>query len=230
MDTFSFKIAYLKCIGVQLRDALNDQGRLGIIYRGLTKYIMAKYGGSTTLTHITTTACLHSPTTRTIALLNENKICSLDKNFHTTCTELEKQWEERQHKLNKLQQKNTQKLLHKLYTFNIYSLKDITMPNRTTLMTLDNFKLQYNSCSKCIKTALYHCQLMFYQNNNMDINHPTNNPNTQEYNKLLVQYCTQYPIIKIPIKIKPPKIRKKKQPLHQNKYIQNYTYILYTKY
>jgi hypothetical protein len=159
---------------------------------------MAKYGGSTTLTHITTTACLHSPTTRTIALLNKNKtqICSFDKNFYTTYTELEKQWEERQYKLTRLQQKNTQKLLHKLYTCNIYSPKDITMPNGTTLMTPDNFKLQYNSCSKCIKTALYHYQLMFCQNNNMDINHPTNNP--QEHNKLLAQYCTQYPIIQNP--------------------------------
>jgi hypothetical protein len=45
MDAFSFKTAYLKCIGEQLRDALNDQGRLGTIYRGLTKYNMAKYEG-----------------------------------------------------------------------------------------------------------------------------------------------------------------------------------------
>jgi hypothetical protein len=156
--------------------------------------------GSTTLTHITTAACLHSPTTHTIALLNENEIQirSFDKKIHTTCTELEKQWEERQHKLIRLQQKNTQKLLHKLYTFIIYPLKDITMPNGNTLMTSDNFKKQYNSCSKCIKTALYHCQIMFCQNNNMDTNHPTNIPNTQEHNKLLIQYCTQYPIIQNP--------------------------------
>jgi hypothetical protein len=91
MDAFSFKTAYLKCIGEQLQDALNDQGRLGTIYRGLTKYIMAKYGGYTTLTHITTAACLHSPTTHTIALLNENKIqiLSFDKAFHVTCTEMD---------------------------------------------------------------------------------------------------------------------------------------------
>ena len=93
--------------------------------------------------HITTVAYLYSPTTRTIALLNENKIQihSFDKNFRTTCIDLEKQWKERQHKLTRLQQNNTRKLLHKLYTFNIYSLKDITMPNETTLMTPDNFKL-----------------------------------------------------------------------------------------
>jgi hypothetical protein len=173
---------------------------------------MAKYGGSTTLTHITTAACLHSPIICTIALLNENEIqiCSFDKNFYTTYTELEKQWKERQHKLTRLQQKNTQNLLHKLYTFNIYSLKDITMPNGNTLMTPDNFKKQYSSCSKCIKTALYHCHLMFCQNNNMDTNHPTNTPNTQEPNKLLTQYCTQYPIIQNPNQNQTPQTTREK--------------------
>jgi hypothetical protein len=118
----------------------------------------------------------------------------LTKKIHITYTEIEKKWEEKQHKFTRLQQKNTQKLLHKVYTFNIYSLKDSTMLNGTILMTLENFKLQYNSYSNCIKTTIYHCQLMFYQNN-IDINRPTNNPNTQEHNKLLTQYCTQYPII-----------------------------------
>ena len=212
MDAFSIKTAYLKYISEQLRDVLNDQGRLGIIYRGLTKYIMAKYGGSTILTHITTVTCLHSPTTCTIALLNENviQIHSFDKNFHTTCTKLEKQWEERQHKLTILQQKNTQKLLHKLYTFNIYSLKDITMPNVNTLMTPDNFKKQYNSCSKCIKTVLYHCQLMFCQKNDIDTNHSTNTSNTQELNKLLTQYCIQFPIIQNPNQNQTPQTTREK--------------------
>jgi hypothetical protein len=93
MDAFSFKTTYLKCIGKQLRDALNDQGRLGTIYKGLTKFLMAKYGGSTTLTKITIATCLHSPTTRTIALLIENdvQIKSLDQNFHTICTKIEQQ-------------------------------------------------------------------------------------------------------------------------------------------
>ena len=35
IEAFSLKNAYLRCIGEQLRNALNDKGRLGIIYRGL---------------------------------------------------------------------------------------------------------------------------------------------------------------------------------------------------
>jgi hypothetical protein len=45
MNFFSFNNAYLKCIGEQLRDALNDQGCLKTIYKGLTKFIMAKNQG-----------------------------------------------------------------------------------------------------------------------------------------------------------------------------------------
>ena len=35
LEAFLLKNAYLRCIGEQLRNALNDQGRLGIIYKGL---------------------------------------------------------------------------------------------------------------------------------------------------------------------------------------------------
>jgi hypothetical protein len=101
MNAFSFKNAYFKCIGEQLRDALNDQGCLRTIYRGLAKYIMAKHGESTTLTHITPASCLHSPTTRTIALLIENRvqINSFDTTFHTTNMDIKNKWERRQHQL-----------------------------------------------------------------------------------------------------------------------------------
>ena len=46
IEAFSLKNAYLKCIGEQLRNALNDTSRLGKIYRGLTHYILAKHGGA----------------------------------------------------------------------------------------------------------------------------------------------------------------------------------------
>ena len=36
LEAFSLKNAYLRCISEQLRNALNDPGRLGIIYKGLT--------------------------------------------------------------------------------------------------------------------------------------------------------------------------------------------------
>ena len=33
LEAFSLKNAYLRCIGEQLRNALNDTGKLGIIYK-----------------------------------------------------------------------------------------------------------------------------------------------------------------------------------------------------
>jgi hypothetical protein len=46
LDAHSLKTEYLTCIGKQLRNALNDPGRLGTIYKGLTNHIFAKYGGA----------------------------------------------------------------------------------------------------------------------------------------------------------------------------------------
>jgi hypothetical protein len=49
LDAHSLKTKYLTCISKQLCNALNDLGRLGIIYKGLTNYILAKYGGAQNL-------------------------------------------------------------------------------------------------------------------------------------------------------------------------------------
>jgi hypothetical protein len=53
LEAFSLRNAYLRCIGEQLRDALNDPGRLGIIYQGLTNYIFAKNSGVQNIPRIT---------------------------------------------------------------------------------------------------------------------------------------------------------------------------------
>ena len=45
IGAFSRKNAYLHCISEQLSNALNDIGRLGIIYKDLTHFILAKYKG-----------------------------------------------------------------------------------------------------------------------------------------------------------------------------------------
>ena len=66
---FSFKNAYLRCIGEQLQSALNEKGRLGKIYNGLTCYILAKHGGSQNIPYIETYDCLRSPITHTFFLL-----------------------------------------------------------------------------------------------------------------------------------------------------------------
>jgi hypothetical protein len=66
MKAFSIKNAYLRCIGEQLINALNDKGRLGIVYKGLTHYILAKYGGALHIPRIKYQDCIRSPLIRTL--------------------------------------------------------------------------------------------------------------------------------------------------------------------
>ena len=42
----STKTAYLGCINEQLRNALNDHKRLGIIYKKNINHLLAKYGST----------------------------------------------------------------------------------------------------------------------------------------------------------------------------------------
>ena len=63
IEAFSLTNANLRCIGEQLRDALNDSGQLGKIYQGLIHYIIAKHGGAKSIFCITNSACTRSPIT-----------------------------------------------------------------------------------------------------------------------------------------------------------------------
>jgi hypothetical protein len=58
MQAFSLKNAYIRCIGEQLKDALNDTGKLGLIYRGLTNFILAKFDGALNLPRLTSHNCI----------------------------------------------------------------------------------------------------------------------------------------------------------------------------
>ena len=69
IEAYSLKNAYLRCIGEQLRNALNDKGRLDIIYRGLTHFILAKYGGAENIPKIKHQDCIESLTTRALFLI-----------------------------------------------------------------------------------------------------------------------------------------------------------------
>ena len=71
IEAFSLKNAYLRCINEQLRNTLNDKGRLGIIYRGLTHFILAKHGGAKNIPKIKYQDCIRSPTTRTLFLIKK---------------------------------------------------------------------------------------------------------------------------------------------------------------
>ena len=68
IEAFSLQNAYLRCIGEQLQNALNDKGRLGKIYYSLTQFILAKFGGSKEIIRIKYHHCIRSPITRTLFL------------------------------------------------------------------------------------------------------------------------------------------------------------------
>ena len=61
IEAFSLQNAYLRCIGQQLRNVLNDKGTLGIIYKGLTHFILAKHGGAANIPRIKHQHCIHPP-------------------------------------------------------------------------------------------------------------------------------------------------------------------------
>ena len=63
IEAFSLKNAYLQCIGKQLHNALNDIGRLGIIYGGLTYFILANHEGAKDIPRIKHHDYIKSPTT-----------------------------------------------------------------------------------------------------------------------------------------------------------------------
>jgi hypothetical protein len=65
INVFSKKTAYLTCIGEQLRNTLNNPGRLGKIYKGLTNHLFAKHGGVALLNTLNKETCKKSPTIRT---------------------------------------------------------------------------------------------------------------------------------------------------------------------
>ena len=77
LDAQSLKIEYLTCIGKQLRNALNDLGRLRTIYKRLTNLTFAKYGGAQHLPLLNKEACLYSPTAQILYLLKHNGLAHI---------------------------------------------------------------------------------------------------------------------------------------------------------
>ena len=95
LEAFSLKNAYIRCISEQLISALNDPGRLGIIYKGLIQHILPKYGGAIDIPRITHNDCTRSPTTRTLYLMKKEggaHLKNLETNFQLQITKLEQEW------------------------------------------------------------------------------------------------------------------------------------------
>ena len=165
IEAFSLKNAYLRCIREQLQNALNDKGRLGIIYRGLTHFILAKHGGAESISRIKYQDCTRSPTTRTLYLIKKAGGAHLRSNidnFPLKATPLEQIWCQLSTiQLPQINPSQTTKLFHKLLLHNIYEIKHITLPNGTNLMTQEDFKNYYTKPTKLIKQALNIAEQLF---------------------------------------------------------------------
>jgi hypothetical protein len=153
LDAHSLKTEYLTCIGKQLRNALNDPGRIGTIYKGLTNHIFAKYGGAQHLSLLNKEACLHSPTARTLYLLKHNFLAHIQTD-NTMETPLATIWLQKTTNYTTITPNLSRKYLHQFLLLNITTLEQITLPNRTTIMNEKEFKQYHNKITPTIKKAL----------------------------------------------------------------------------
>ena len=163
-EAFSLKNTYITCIGEQLINTHNDQGRLGKIYNGLVTHIFAKHGESLYLPRISPHDCIRSPITHTLYLLETISGAHLKSTlakFPLFPTPLETQWLQQTQNNPTLTHTTSLKYLHKLLLHNIIELKQITHPNGTQLLTNDEFKYYYDSPTKTIKGALDHARIFF---------------------------------------------------------------------
>jgi hypothetical protein len=143
--------------GKKLRNALNDLGRLGTIYKGLTNHIFAKYGGAQHLPLLNKEACLHSPTTRTLYLLKYNGLAHIQTDnttFPHMETPLATIWLRKATNFPTITPNLNRKHLHQLLLLNITTLEQITLPNRTTIMNEKEFQQYHNKITPTIKKVL----------------------------------------------------------------------------
>jgi hypothetical protein len=157
LNAYSLKTKYLTCIGKQLRNALNDPGRLGIIYIGLTNHILAKYGGSQHLPLLNKEACLHSPTARTLYLLKHNGLAHIQTDnieFPHNDTPLAKIWFLKTINHPNITDNLSRKYLHQLLLLNITILEQIILPNRITIMNEKEFQQYHKKPMPTIKKVL----------------------------------------------------------------------------
>ena len=167
IEAFSLKNAYLRCIGEQLRYALNYTDILGKIYRGLTHYILAKHGGAQEIPRIKHQDCIRSPVTRIIYLIKKagaaHLRCTLE-NYPLEATSLEKIWYQMATSL--FPQMNPTQILkpiHKLLLHNIYDIKHLTLSNGTNMILHEDFEYYYTKPTKLIKQTLNTTTQLFCQ-------------------------------------------------------------------
>jgi hypothetical protein len=226
LDAHSLKTEYLTCIGNQLRNALNHPGRLGIIYKGLTNHIVAKYGGSQHLPLLNKEACLHSPTSQTLYLLKHNGKAHIQTEattFPITETSLATIWLQKATDHPTITLNLNHKYLHQLLLLNITTLEQITLPNRTTIMNDKEFQQYHKKITPTIKKALKIASHIFCTSNCLETCRPPCNIHQQTFtllpeiiNRLNQNFLhTPFPKVNPPINTlelpKPPKRMQKLQ-------------------
>jgi hypothetical protein len=143
IEAFSIKNTYLRCIGEQLINAPNDKGQLGIIYRGLTYYILAIYGGALHIPCIKYQDCTRSPITRTLYLLKSTADIHLNSilpSFPLLTTPLETIWMTSTKQHPDINPQQFPKLLLKLLLHHITTIAHLTFLNGLHLMASQDFK------------------------------------------------------------------------------------------
>jgi hypothetical protein len=137
-DQFGLKLRTFTQNRKQLRNALNDPGRLGC----LTNHILAKDGGSQHLPLLNKKACLHSPTAKTLYLLKHNGLAhiQIDKvAFLHDDIPLATIWFQKTINHPNITANLNRKYLQQLLLLNITTLEQITLPDRTTIMNEKEF-------------------------------------------------------------------------------------------
>jgi hypothetical protein len=187
LDAHSLKTKYLTYIGKQLRNALNDPGRLGIIYKGLTNHILAKHRGSQHLPLLNKEACLHSPTLRTLYLLKHNgkaHIQTKNTTFPHMETPLTTIWLQKATNYPTITPNLSHKYLHQLLLLNITTLEQITLPDRTTIMNDKEFQQYHKKITPTIKKALKIALHLFCTTNCLETCRPPCNIHQQAFTLL----------------------------------------------
>jgi hypothetical protein len=187
LDAHSLKTEYLTCIGKQLRNVLNDPGRLGTIYKGLTNHIFAKYGGSQNFPSLNKEACLHSPTSRTLYLLKHNGKAHIQTDNTTSPhmeTPLTTIWLQKASNYPTITPNISHKYLHQLLLLNITTLEQITLPNRTTIMNEKEFQQYHKTITPTIKKALKIASHIFCTTNYLETCRPPCNIHPQTFTLL----------------------------------------------
>jgi hypothetical protein len=187
LNAHSLKTAYLKCIGKQLRNTLNDPGRLGTIYKGLTNHILAKYGGSQHLPLLNKETCLHSPTSRTLYLLKHNgkgHIQTENIAFPLIETPLTIIWLQKATNYPTITTSLNRKYLHQLLLLNITTLEQITLPNRNNYHERKRIQTIPQKITPTIKKALKTASHLFCTTNCLETCRPPCNIHQQTFTLL----------------------------------------------